>query len=37
MRFENYFSDFSTKTYVVGTEKNCLVEAVLLSTPNHMF
>ena len=31
---ENYFSHFSTKTYVVGTQKNCLIETILLSTPN---
>ena len=28
------FSYFSTKTYVVGTQKNCLNETVLLSTNN---
>ena len=28
---EIYFSYFSTKTYSVGTQKNCLNEAVLLS------
>ena len=27
-------SYFSTKTYVVGTQKNCLNETVLLSTQN---
>ena len=31
---ENYFSYFSTKTYVVGTQKNRLHETVLLSTNN---
>ena len=31
---ENYFSYFSTKTYVVGTQKNRLDETVLLSTQN---
>ena len=31
---ENYFSYFSTKTYVVGTQKNGLDETVLLSTQN---
>ena len=31
---ENYFSDFSTKTYVVGTQKDRLDETVLLSTQN---
>ena len=31
---KNYFSYFSTKTYVVGTQKNCLNETVLLSTQN---
>ena len=29
---KNYFSYFSTKTYVVGTQKNRLTETVLLST-----
>ena len=29
-----YFSYFSTKTYVVGTQKNRLNETVLLSTQN---
>ena len=28
------FSYFSTKTYAVGTQKNCLNETVLLSTKN---
>ena len=32
--FENYFSYFSTKTYVVGTQKNRLNETVLFSTQN---
>ena len=31
---ENHFSYFSTKTYVVGTQKNLLNEKVLLSTHN---
>ena len=31
------FSYFSTTTYVVGTQKNRLIETVLLSTPKHMF
>ena len=31
---EKCFSYFSTKTYVVGTQKNCLNETVLLSTQN---
>ena len=31
---ENYFSYYSTKTYVVGTQKNRLNETVLLSTQN---
>ena len=31
---ENYFSYFSTKTYVVGTQKNRLNETVLMSTQN---
>ena len=34
---ENYFSYFSTKVYVVGTQKNSLDEMVLLSTPEHRF
>ena len=32
--FENYFLYFSSKTYVVGTQKNRLKETVLLSTQN---
>ena len=31
---ENYFSYFSAKTYVVGTQKNHLNKTVLLSTQN---
>ena len=31
---KNYFSHFSTKTYVVGTQKNRLNETVLLNTQN---
>ena len=31
---QNYFSYFSTKTYVMGTQKNHLNEMVLLSTEN---
>ena len=31
---ENKFSYFSTKTYVVGTQKNRLIETVLLSIQN---
>ena len=31
---KNHFSYLSTKTYVVGTQKNCLNEMVLLSTQN---
>ena len=31
---ENYFSYLSTKTFVVGTQKNRLSETVLLSTLN---
>ena len=34
---ENYFSYFSTKTYVVGTQKNRLDETILLSTQNTCF
>ena len=33
-KFENHFSYFSTKTYVVSTQKNGLNETVLLSTQN---
>ena len=29
---EKYFSNFTAKTYVVGIQKNCLNEMVLLST-----
>ena len=29
---ENYVLYFSSKTYVLGTQKNCLNETVLLST-----
>ena len=28
------FSYFSSKTYVMGTQKNCLCETVLLGTQN---
>ena len=31
-----FFSYFSTKTYVIGTQKNRLNEAVLLSTKSHV-
>ena len=31
---ENYFSYFSTKTYVVGTQKNRLNDTVVLSAQN---
>ena len=31
---EKQFSQFSTKTYVVGTQKNRLNETILLSTQN---
>ena len=31
---KNHFFHFSTKTYVVGTRKNCLNETVLLNTRN---
>ena len=34
MIIENYISCFSTKTYVVGTQKYRLNETVLLSTQN---
>ena len=33
---ETYFSYFSAKTYVVGTQKNRLYETVLLSTKTYM-
>ena len=33
--YNRFFSYFSTKTYVVGTQKNCLNEAVL-EHPKHM-
>ena len=32
----NYFLYFSSKIYVVDTQKNRLNETVLLSTPKHM-
>ena len=31
---ENWISYFSTKTHVVGTQKNGLIDTVLLSTQN---
>ena len=31
------FSYFSTKTYVLGSQKNRLNETVLFEHPNHMF
>ena len=31
---KKYFSYFSTKTYIVGAQKNCLNETVLLSAQN---
>ena len=34
MRNRKIFFYFSAKTYVVGTQKNCLNEIVLLSTQN---
>ena len=34
VRNENLISYFSTKTYVVGTQKNRLNETVLLGTQN---
>ena len=34
MKLKIIFSYLSTKTYVVGTRKNCLNETVLLSTQN---
>ena len=38
MRNQNYISYFSTKTYVVGTQKNRLIlETVLLSTINKCY
>ena len=35
-RTKKYFSYFSTKTYVVGAEKNRLNETVLLSTQKYV-
>ena len=37
VRTENYFPYFSTKTYVLGTQKNRLDETVLLSIKNTCF
>ena len=34
---KNLFSHFSIKTYVVGTQKNRLIETVLLGTPKQIF
>ena len=34
LSFHQLFSYFSTKTYIVGTQKNTLNELVLLSTQN---
>ena len=34
VKLNNYFPYFSTKAYVVGTQKNHLNEMVLLSTQN---
>ena len=34
LSIENYFPYSSTKTYIVGAQKNCLNETVLLSTQN---
>ena len=31
-----FFKNFSTKTYVVATQKNCLNEMVVLSTQNNV-
>ena len=31
---KKYFSYFSSKTYIVGTQKNRLIETVLLGTQN---
>ena len=36
VQLKNFFFYFSTKTYVVGTQKNRLNETVLLSTPRKM-
>ena len=33
---EDYFSDYSIKTYVVGTQKDRLNETVLLSTKTYV-
>ena len=32
----NIFSDFSTKTYAVGTQNSRLIDMVLLSTKTHV-
>ena len=34
---ENYFAYFSTKTYVVGTQKDRLNETVFFEHPKHLF
>ena len=34
LKLENYFSHFSTKIYVVGTQKDPLIGTVLMSTQN---
>ena len=33
---KSIFSYFSTKTYVVGTQRNCLSETILFSTRTHV-
>ena len=37
INLEKYFSYFSTKTYVVDTQKDRLNETVLFDYPKHMF
>ena len=37
IRLKNYVSYFSSKTYVIGSQKNRLNETVLLSTQNIYF
>ena len=36
LRTKNLFSYFSTKTYVVGTQNNCLNETVLWAPKTHV-
>ena len=36
-QYKNNFSNFSGKTYVVGTQKNRLIETVLFEHQKYMF